>query len=129
LKKRIAGVLVACLLIGSVPGRAEDGNAASKPAAEERARGLRFRDSVDRAVDRAAQGGSALPVPVPLTLQERTDLDARRAALRTDPVARGTGGIVLGLLGAALSVGLTVYLVNKSKNETTTTPTAGMARR
>ena len=36
-----------------------------------------------------------------LTAHERRDLDARRAALQTDPVARGAGGIVMLLVGTA----------------------------
>ena len=63
----------------------------------------------------------------PLTADERRDLDARRAALRTDPVARGAGGVVMLVLGTALSLGATAYFINKSKNDSNTT-TPGMTR-
>ena len=63
-----------------------------------------------------------------LTAPERRDLDKRRAALRTDPVARGTGGIILALLSVAVSVGVTVWAIHHySKDDNTTT--AMMARR
>ena len=61
-----------------------------------------------------------------LTAHERQDLDARSAALKTDPVARGTGGIVMAVVGVALSVGLTIWAVNQSKEDPTTIPSAGM---
>ncbi|MFI4944098.1 MAG: hypothetical protein ACHP85_12585, partial [Burkholderiales bacterium] len=51
MKKQIAGALVASLLIGSVPGWAEEA-AGAKPDAGPEAR-QQFRDSVDRAVDPA----------------------------------------------------------------------------
>jgi hypothetical protein len=141
MKKQIAGALVASLLIGSVPGWAEEA-ASAKPVPGAEAR-QQFRDSVeravDRAVDRAAEGepahaatGVVASEPKPagpeLTAVERRDLDARRAALQTDPVARGAGGIVMLVLGTALSLGLTAYLINKSKEDSSTTPTASMAR-
>jgi hypothetical protein len=136
LKKRIAGALVVSLLIGSVPGWAEGENA-TKPTAEEGAQRQQFRASIDRAVDRATEGERAQGTPsvVPnepqasgpqLTARERRDLDARRAALQTDPVARGAGGVVLILLGLALSIGLTIYLVDKAKKDNNTTTTAGV---
>ena len=141
MKKQIAGALVASMLIASVPGWAEGEDATRKATAEERAQSQQFRDSIDRAVDRAPAGEPAQAAPdakadqpegagPQLTPRERQDLAARHDALKTDPVARGTAGIVMGLLGAALSVGLTVYLVNQSKKETSTNPTpTGMARR
>ena len=137
MKRQIAGALVASLLIGSAPGWAESENATSKPTAEAGAQHQQFRDSVDRAIDRAVEGEPAPATPgvVPnqpktpgpeLTAHERRDLDARRAALQTDPVARGAGSIVMILLGVALTVGLTVWAVNQSKEDSTTT--SSMAR-
>ena len=141
MKKQIAGALVASLLIGSAPGWAEGQNATTKPTAEEGAQRQQFRDSIDRAIDRAIEGNPALAMPgvVPnepepsgpqLTAHERRDLDTRRAALQTDPVARGTGSIVLALVGAALSIGLTVWAINKSKEDSKEdgTTTASMGR-
>lgn len=140
MKKQIAGALVASLLIGSVPGWAEEA-AGAKPVAGAQAR-QQFRDSVDRAVeravDRAVEGEPAQAAPAvvasepkpagpELTALERRDLDARRAALQTDPVARGTGGIVMLILGTALSLGITAYVINKSKEDSSTTPTASVA--
>ena len=139
MKKQIAGALVASLLIGSAPAWAEGEKATTKPAAEERAQRQPLRDSIDRAVDRAMEGE---PVPAtpgvvpaepqtpapPLTATERRDLDARRAALQTDPVARGAGGIVMLVLGTALSLGVTAYFINKSKDDSSTTTTPGMSR-
>ena len=139
MKKQIAGALVASLLIGSVPGWAEGQDATAKAVAGAGAQSQQFRDSIDRAIDRAAE---AAPAPVTpgvvtsepkpagpeLTANERRDLDTRREALKTDPVARGAGGIVMLILGTALSLGLTAYLINQSK-EDSTTPTASMARR
>jgi hypothetical protein len=132
MRKQIAGALVASLLIGSAPVWAEEGNT-TKAAAEEAAQRQPLRDSIDRAVDRAMGSAAAeatpavvpveskLPAP-PLTAGERRDLDARSAALQTDPVARGAGGIVLLVLGTALSLGATAYFINKSKNDSSTTP-------
>jgi hypothetical protein len=139
LKKQIAGALVASLLIGSVPGWAAGEDATAKSPAGAAAQSQQFRDSVDRAIDRAVEGepaqaaaGVVSTEPKPsgpeLTANERRDLDARRAALKTDPVARGTGGIILLLLGTALTVGATIWAVNQSKDDNTTT-TASMARR
>jgi hypothetical protein len=139
LKKQIAGALVASMLIASVPGWAEGENATRKAAVDERAQSP-LRDSIDRAVDRAPAGEPAQAAPEAktdqpegagpqLTPRERQDLAARHDALKTDPVARGTAGIVMGVLGAALSIGLTAYFINKSKSDSSTTPTAGMARR
>jgi hypothetical protein len=140
LKKQIAGALVASLAIGSVPGWAEVENTRTKRALEEGAQPSRFRDAIDRAVDRVVGGELAPATPgvvanAPgaagpgLTASERRDLDARRAALQTDPVARGTGSIVMLVVGTALSLGLTAYFIHKSKNDSSTTATAGMARR
>jgi hypothetical protein len=137
LKKQIAGALVASLLIGSAPGWAESETATAKPTAEAGAQRQQFRDSIDRAIDRATEGEPAqgTPVAVPsvpnatgpqLTTHERQDLDARSAALKTDPVARGTGGIIMLLLGTALTIGATAWAINQSKQDSTTT--VGMAR-
>jgi hypothetical protein len=132
------------LLIGSVPVWADETAAAQPVAGAETQRQL-FRDSVDRAVDRAVAGEPAqttTPVvasePKPagpeLTSSERRDLDARRAALKTDPVARGTGSIILLVVGLAVTVGATIWAVNKSKEDTSTVTagarntTAGMPR-
>jgi hypothetical protein len=57
-----------------------------------------------------------------LTAHERRDLDTRHAALRTDPVACGAGSVVMMLVGAAISIGATIYLVDKLKKDDTTTP-------
>jgi hypothetical protein len=110
LRKQIAGALVVSLLIGSAPGWAADGeNAKSTPTVEVGEQRQQFRDSIDR---------------VALTAGERADLETRRAALRTDPVARGTGGILLGLVATAASIGLTMYLLKKT-DESTTIPSMG----
>jgi len=133
LKKQIAGALVASLLIGSAPGWAQGENATAKPTVEESAQRQQFRDSIDRAIEsgpaQAAPGvvPKELNAPGPqLTAHERRDLDTRREALQTDPVARGTGTIVLALLGVALSVGLTLWAIDKYKDDGTTT--ASMAK-
>jgi hypothetical protein len=137
LKKQIAGALAASLLIGSTPGWAEGETATTKPTAEAGAQRQQFRESIDRAIDRATEGEPAQATPgvVPnmpnasgpqLTTYERQDLDARSAALKTDPVARGTGGTIMLLLGTALTIGATAWAINKSKQDSTTT--AGMAR-
>lgn len=65
--------------------------------------------------------------PQPFTPRERRDLQARHTALQTDAVARGAGGVVMLLVGAAISIGLAVYLINRSKKDYTTT-TPSMAR-
>lgn len=130
MKKQIAGALMASLLIGAVPARAEDETATTKPRAEAGAQGQPLRESIDRAVEGAPTQGTPAAVPKEpgpsgpqLTAHERRDLDARREALRTDPVARGAGGIVLLLLGTAVTIGVTAYVLNKTKNESTPTPT------
>jgi hypothetical protein len=89
--------LVASILMISVPARAGEAT--------------RLRASIDRALE------------APLTESERADLERRQAALRTDPVARGTGGIVMSLLATAASIGLTLYLLKKTK-ESLPPPTA-----
>jgi len=134
-KKQIAAALVASVSIGSLPARADDA-ASARPVAGAEAR-QQFRDSVERAIDRAIDSE---PVPAPavaaqtkpsgpeLTAQERRDIEARRAALQTAPVARGTGSIVMLVLGTALSLGITAYFINKSKEDNSTTATASMAR-
>jgi hypothetical protein len=141
-KKLIAGALVAGLLIGSAPGWAESESTAGKPTAEGRAQHQAFRDSIDRAIDRAVESTPRPDAPgvVPrepeasgpqqLTARERRDLDARRAALETDPVARGTGGIILMVVGVAASIAVTAWAIHHySKNNDNTTPTPAMARR
>ena len=126
MRKQIAGALMVSLLIGSAPGWADTKNpaAALKSTAEERAQRRVFRDSIERAIDRTMEGA---PSEGTLTAHERRDLDTRHAALRTDPVARGTGGVVMMLVGAAISIGATIYLVNKLKKDDTT-PTPNPAR-
>jgi hypothetical protein len=137
LRKQIAGALVACLFIGSTPGWAAGQEPTTKPTAGEGAQSREFRDSIDRAMDRAVVGvpePSAAGVPPresdapgpQLTAHERQDLEARSAALKTDPVARGTGSVVMLVLGAALTVGATMWAINKSKEDSTTVPTMGM---
>jgi len=116
--KQIAGVLVATMLIGSVPAWAEGQSATSQPAAAASAQRLKIRDSIDRAIDRAP-AGAATATATGLTAQERQDLESRHAALKTDPVARGAGGIIMLLLGTALSVGATAYIIKQTKKETT----------
>jgi hypothetical protein len=124
-------VLVASLFIGATPGWAESETGTTKPTAEEAAQRQQFRDSIDRAMEGARTKDVPAVEPTEpnaagpgLTALERTDLDTRRAALQTDPVARGGGSIVMLLLGTALSIGLTAYLIDRSK-ETTTTPSVG----
>jgi hypothetical protein len=138
LKKRVAGALVASMLIGSAPGWAQDGSATAKPTVEER---QQFRDSIERAIaERATNGEASLQTadvkakdpeaagPQPLTTHERGDLNRRRAALRTDPVARGTGGIVLAVVSLAVSIGVTIWAIHHYSKDNTTT-TAAMGRR
>ena len=137
MRKQIAGALVASMLIGSAPGWAAEATATTKATVEQGAQRQQFRDSIDRAIERAVDGepAQATPAVVPrepaasgpaLTAHERQDLDARSAALKTDPVARGTGGIIMLVLGAALTVGATMWAINKTNEDTTTVPTAGM---
>ena len=125
------------MLIGSAPGWAAEATATAKATVEQGAQRQQFRDSIDRAIERAVDGepAQATPAVVPrepaasgpaLTVHERQDLDARSAALKTDPVARGTGGIIMLVLGAALTVGATMWAINKTNEDTTTVPTAGM---
>ena len=132
MKRQIAGALVASLFIGSAPGWAESEGTTTKPTAEEGAQRQQFRDSIDRAREGAPTAGTPRVVPEgpnasgpPLTAHERQDLDARRASLQTDPVARGAGGVVMLVLGTALSIGLTAYLINKNKGDSTTTQSMG----
>jgi hypothetical protein len=136
-KKQIAAALVASLSIGSLPAWADE-TPVARPVSGAEAR-QQFRDSVERAIDRAlgsepvqapaVAAGEPKPSGPELTAQERRDIEARRAALQTDPVARGTGSIVMLVVGTALSLGLTAYFINKSKEDSTTaTATASMAR-
>ena len=137
MRKQIAGALVASMLIGSAPGWATEATATTKATVEQGAQRQQFRDSIDRAIERAVDGepAQATPAVVPrepaasgpaLTAHERQDLDARSAALKTDPVARGAGSIIMIVLGLALTVGATIWAINKTNEETTTVPTAGM---
>ena len=138
MKKQIAGALVASLLIGLAPGWAQAEDATAKATVGESAERQQFRDSIDRAIDRSLESEAAQVaagvvtkesnVAGPqLTARERKDLDARHAALKTDPVARGTGGIIVALLGIAVSVGVTIWAIHHySKDNTTTNPS--MAR-
>lgn len=142
MRKLISGALVAGLLVGSAPVWAEGESTASKPTAEGRAQHQAFRDSIDRAIDRAVESaprpGAAGVVPPepeasgpqPLTAGERRDLDARRTALETDPVARGTAGIILMVVGLAASIAVTAWAIHHySKNNDNSMPTPAMARR
>jgi hypothetical protein len=137
LRKQIAGALVASMLIGSAPGWAAEATATTKARVEQGAQRQQFRDSIDRAIERAVDGEPAQATPgvVPrelaasgpaLTAHERQDLDARSAALKTDPVARGTGGIIMLVLGTALTLGATAWAINHSKQDSTTDPTMSM---
>ena len=85
-----------------MPGWAENKDKAAKATVEPKGGDSRLRDSIDRAIA--------------LTAAEREDLATRQAALRTDPVASGSGGIILGLVATALSIGLTIYLLKKTKD-------------
>jgi hypothetical protein len=130
LKKQIAGALVGSLLIGATPGWTEE-NATAKATVEENADRQQFRDSIDRVLDRSMESEQATAGVVgkdpsiagpQLTAHERRDLDTRHAALRTDPVARGTGGIVLALVSIGISVGVTAWAIHHySKDDTTST--------
>jgi hypothetical protein len=132
LRKQIAGALVASLLIGSAPGWAKAENATTKPTVEEGAQRQQLRDSIDRAIEGKPAHGTpdvarseAKASGPELTAVERGDLDTRRADLQTDPVARGKGGVVMLILGTALSIGLSAYVINKAKKDSTTTPSMG----
>lgn len=124
MRKPISLVLAATLLLGSAPAWAAERAAAGAPAGSRP-----VRDSVDGAVRRAVEGSSvawsapATPAPrtaAALTAEERNDLAARRDALQTDPVARGAGQAVMILLGAAASIGGSIYLIHElNKNKTT----------
>ena len=134
LKKQIAGALVGSLLIGVAPGWTQE-NATAKSTVEENADRQQFRDSIDRAMDRSMESEQAAAGVVAkdpsvagpqLTAHERRDLDTRRAALRTDPVARGTGGIILALVSIGITVGVTAWAIHHySKDDTTATAMLG----
>jgi hypothetical protein len=139
LKKQIAGALVASLLIGSMPGWAQDATAAAKPTVQESAQGQPLRDSIDRAIDRATASEAPQVTVSPLskeadavgpqlTAHERRDLDKRRAALQTDPVGRGTGSVILILVSVVASLAITAWAINKYGNPDDTT-TVSMGRR
>jgi len=113
LKKQIAGALVASMLMVSVPGRADDARVETK-AATSGAESAQLRDSIARVL--AAS---------PLTESEQADLETRRAVLRTDPVASGGGGILMSLIATAASIGLTIYLLKKTKESLPTPTMAG----
>ncbi len=124
MKKQIAGTLVASLLIGSAPGWAQEGTATAKTTAEEAGQRQEFRDSIDRVMGRAMEKGAGPQ----LSTHERRDLEKRRAALQTDPVARGTGSVILIVVSVVASIAITAWAINKYGNEDDTT-TVGMARR
>lgn len=139
MKKQIAGTLVASLVIGSAPGWAQDANPTAKSTVEESAQGQEFRDSIDRVVGRAMESepGPATAVVAPkekdaagppLTTHERRDLDKRRAALQTDPVARGTGSLILIVVSVVASIAITAWAINKYGNDDSI-PTESMGRR
>ncbi len=124
MRKQIALSLAAALLVGSVPVWAETATA-GRPDGSRALRG-----SVDHAVAQVMGGARTTAVqsaatesdagPV-LSDAERRDLEQRHAALKSDPVARGAGSAVAILLGAAVSIGGSVYLIhelNKNKNTT-----------
>ena len=128
MRKQIAGAVIASVLIGSVPGWAQGQSAASTTAAAGDAQRQHFRQSVELAIDRARVGDPAPAASAPiqavrslaqLSALERRDLDTRHAALRTDPVARGTGSMVMMLVGTAISLGVTAYFINKAKKDNT----------
>ena len=138
MKRQIAVVLSATLLIGTTPAWAgETTTATAAPRANDHA----LRDSVDRAVERVLAGNPAKETtaearPEPgasgpeLTANERRDLDRRREALRTDPVARGTGGIILLVVGIVASIAITAWAIDHYSNDNTdTTQTPAMGRR
>jgi hypothetical protein len=134
-KKQMAGALVASLLLGSTAGwaRAEDAATASRPVEDQPAERQQLRDSIQRAMEGAAvQETTAVAPDQPeasgpqLTTEERRNLDTRRAALKTDPVARGGAGMVMFLVGTIASIGLTAYLVKQANK--TTTPAPSLAR-
>jgi hypothetical protein len=138
LKKQIAGALVASLLIGSAPAGAQEGTATANSTVEDAAQRQEFRDSIDRVMGRAMEGkpGQAPAGLVPrepnaagpqLTPHERRDLEKRRAALQTDPVARGTGSLILILVSVAASIAITAWAIDKYSNEDDTIES--MARR
>ena len=64
-----------------------------------------------------------------LTAHERRDLEKRRAALQTDPVARGTGSVLLILVSVVASIAITAWAINKYGNNDDTTTTPSMGRR
>jgi hypothetical protein len=137
LEKQIAGALVVSLLIGSAPGWAQDEKVTAKATVEESAQRQQLRDSIDRVLDRSVdreppQATAGVVAKEPnaagpqLTAHERRDLDKRRAALQTDPVARGAGGIILALVSVAVSIGVTVWAIHHySKDDNTTTAMVG----
>jgi hypothetical protein len=138
LRKQIAGALVASLVIGSTPvwAATETTSLTVNSTIEESAERQQFRDSIERATERVREGAPASATTSvvlsesgasgpELTSQERRDLDRRRAALRTDPVARGAGGIVMLLVGTAVSIGASIYLYNKFKTDSSPTPSLG----
>ncbi|HXY42456.1 MAG TPA: hypothetical protein VEQ10_22465 [Vicinamibacteria bacterium] len=126
MKKQVSLALVSALLAGSVPAWAE--TATTRPDGSHALRG-----SVDHAVAQVI-GGDRIPVvqavadesgagPA-LTDAERRDLERRHASLKKDPVARGGGSAVMILVGTALSIGASVYLIhelNKNNNNTQAT--------
>jgi len=127
MRKQIALSLAAAFLAVSVPGWADSATTSPGPQP--------VRGSVDRAVAQLVHDGAA-PVLAPvapaetgagpaLTDAERRDLEQRHAALKKDPVARGGGSAVMILVGTALSIGASVYLILElNKNNDSTQATA-----
>jgi len=127
MRKKIALSLAAALLAGSVPGWAD-----SAPTAPDRAPAVR--SSVDRAVAQLMHD-EANPAMAPvasaeqgagpaLSGAERRDLEQRHAALKKDPVARGGGSAAMILVGTALSIGASVYLIHELNKNNNTQATA-----
>jgi hypothetical protein len=134
LKKQIAGALVASVLISSAAGwaRAEDVATPSRPGNELQAERQQLRDSIQRAMEAApvqdttVVPGQPEPAGPQLTTEERSNLDTRHAALKTDPRARGGASMVMFLVGTIASIGLTAYLIKQANK--TTTPVPSLAR-
>ena len=137
MKKQMAGAVAVSLLIGAAPGWAQDESVTAKAVVEAGAEPKPLRDSIDRVIDRSTErdlpqatasvvAKESNPAGPQLTAHERGDLERRRAGLQTDPVARGTGGIILALVSVAVSVGVTVWAIHHySKDDNTTNLSMG----
>jgi hypothetical protein len=107
------------VLTGVAPGRTQDVNAAASPTVVESAQRQQFRDSIDRAIAIGSEESEPVPAVAVVGAKQHCGTAAhcprvagpRRssAALRTDPVARRTGTLVLILLSTALSIGVTIW--------------------